>query len=114
MPEDDKAADAALIARIRPIIRRRKGYSEMKMFGGLCFMINGNMCVGSWKRALIVRLEREEHERTQSHPDAKPMDITGKVMRGWALIEASGIAEDDDLKFWVRRAADFVATLPPK
>lgn len=114
MSEDSKAADAALTARIRPIIRRRRGYSEKKMFGGLCFMINGNMCVGSWKGSLIVRLPREEHEQTLSHPAAKPMDITGKVMRGWARIEASGIAEDEDLKFWVRRAADYVATLPPK
>lgn len=114
MASDSREADAALINRIRPIIRRRKGFSEKKMFGGVCFMINGNMCTGSWKGSLIVRLDRDEHEQTQSHPDAKPMDITGKVMRGWALIEPPGISQDKDLKFWVRRAADFAATLPPK
>ena len=50
--------DEILIERIRPILRRRKGFSEKRMFGGVCFMINGNMCAGTWKGALIVRLAR--------------------------------------------------------
>lgn len=106
--------DDILTARIRRILSRRMGFSERRMFGGVCFLINGNMCTGSWKGALIVRLEREEHERTQAVPHVRPMDITGKVMRGWAMVEPAGIANDDDLKHWVRRAADFASTLPPK
>ena len=110
MTEDD----INLIERIRPMMKRRKGYSEKKMFGGICFMINGNMCVGPWKGSLIVRLDRDNHEQTQSEPYAKPMDITGKVMKGWARIEPAGIATDDDLKGWVNRAVKYARTLPPK
>lgn len=108
------AADEKLIARIRPILKRRKGYSEKKMFGGICFMINGNMCVGPWKGSLIVRLDRDQHDETQSEPHAKPMNITGKVMRGWALVEPAGIATDDELKAWIDRAVKFARSLPAK
>jgi TfoX/Sxy family transcriptional regulator of competence genes len=106
--------DVILIKRLRAILKRRKGYSEKKMFGGVCFMINGNMCVGPWNGALIVRLSRDDHDSTQSEPHVKPMDITGKVMRGWAMIEPDGIATDEQLKAWVRRAAKFAASLPSK
>ena len=107
-------ADVELVERIRPLMIRRKGYSEKQMFGGTCFMINGNMCVGPWKGSLIVRLDREKHEQTQSEPHVKPMDITGKVMKGWARIEPAGIASDDDLKTWVGRAVRFARSLTPK
>ena len=106
--------DEALVARIRQIMKRRKGYSEQKMFGGICFFINGNMSVGTWKGSLVVRLEKDKHEETQAEPYAKPMDITGKVMKGWALIEPAGIKSDEDLKIWVKRAAKFAASLPAK
>ena len=106
--------DEALVARIRPHMKRRKGYSEKKMFGGVCFMINGNMCVGPWKGSLIVRLDKEKHDETQSEPHVKPMDITGKVMKGWARVEPAGIESDDDLKAWVSRAIKFAQSLPPK
>ena len=107
-------ADEALVARIRPLMRRRKGSSEQKMFGGVCFMLHGNMCVGPWKGSLIVRLDKAAHEQTQSEPFVQPMDITGKVMKGWARIEPAGIKDDDDLKAWVERAVKYVRTLPPK
>jgi len=61
-------------------------------------MLNGNMCVGTWKGSLVMRLDREKHEETQSEPHVKPMDITGKVMKGWALIQPVGIESDDNLK----------------
>lgn len=107
-------ADEILLERIRPILKHRKGFSEKKMFGGVCFLINGNMCAGTWKGSLIVRLDREQHDETQAEPFVKPMDITGKVMRGWAIVEPEGIEDDDDLKVWVRRAAKFAGSLPPK
>lgn len=106
--------DETLVARIRPLMKRRKGYSEKMMFGGVAFMINGNMCVGPWKGSLIVRLEKEKHEQTQSEPYVKPMDITGKVMKGWARVEPAGIESDQDLKVWVERAVKFVRSLPEK
>jgi len=107
-------ADENLIERIRRLLQRRKGISEKKMFGGVCFFVNGNMCVGSWKGSLVVRLSRDKHDETQSELHAKSMDLTGKVMRGWALIEPAGIESDDDLKSWVFRAARFAGALPPK
>jgi TfoX/Sxy family transcriptional regulator of competence genes len=106
--------DEALVARIRPLLKRRKGYSEKQMFGGVCFMINGNMCVGPWKGSLIVRLEKEKHEETQSEPHVKPMDITGKVMKGWARVEPAGIDDDNDLMAWIERAIKFARSLPAK
>lgn len=109
-----KAEDEPLIARLRQLLKRRKGYSEKKMFGGVCFMINGNMCVGPWKGSLIVRLDKAHHVATQSEPHVRPMDITGKVMKGWAMVEPEGIATDDDLKAWVERAVKFARSLPKK
>ncbi len=106
--------DEALVVRIRPLMKRRKGYSEKQMFGGVAFMINGNMCVGPWKGSLIVRLEKEKHEETQSEPHTNPMDITGKVMKGWARVEPAGIESDQDLKAWVERAVKFARSLPEK
>ena len=106
--------DQELIARVRPLLSRRKGFSQKKMFGGVCFMIHGNMCVGTWKGSLVVRLHRDHHEETLSEPHTRPFDITGKVMKGWALIEPAGIGADDDLKSWVRRAAKFAGSLPGK
>lgn len=106
--------DELLVERIRPFMKRRKGYSEKTMFGGLCFFINGNMTVGPWKGSLIVRMAKEEHDETQSLPHAMPMDITGKVMRGWAKVEPAGIAADEDLKTWIDRAVKFARTLPEK
>ena len=107
-------ADEVLVERIRPHFKRRKGYCEKKMFGGVCFMINGNMCVGPWKGSLIVRLAKEKHEETQALPHVKPMDITGKVMKGWARVLPAGIKSDDDLKKWIERAVKFARSLPPK
>ena len=65
--------DSLLVERIRSIMKRYKGQSEKKMFGGICFMINGNMCVGPWKGSLIVRLDKADHEATQSEPFVRPM-----------------------------------------
>ena len=63
---------------------------------------------------MIVPLDKENHEQTQALPHAKPMDITGKVMKGWARVEPAGIKSDDDLKLWIQRAAKFAASLPAK
>ncbi len=103
-----------LADRIRFILSRRKGYSEKNMFGGVCFLINGNMCVGTWKDSLIVRLEREKHDETLAELHTKPANITGRTMTGWAVVEPPGIASDHDLKDWVDRASAYAASLPSK
>lgn len=108
------AKDAPLIERIRRILSSRGRVSERKMFGGACFMINGNMCVGTWKGSLIVRLDRKNHDETLAEPHTKPADMNGRVMRGWALVEPAGIESENDLTAWVDRAASFAESLPPK
>ena len=106
--------DEVLIERIRPLLEGRAGFSEKKMFGGVCFLINGNMCLGTWRGSLIVRLGKDIHEETLARPHTQPANITGRVMKGWALVEPTGIDSEWDLKTWVGEAADFAASLPPK
>ena len=108
------ANDEPLNQRIRQILSKRERVSERKMFGGACFMINGNMCVGTWKGSLIVRLDKKNHDRTLAEPHTKPADMNGRVMKGWALVEPAGIASEEDLADWVDRAARFAEFLPPK
>ena len=107
-------ADQALIDRIRSILAQREGYSERRMFGSVCFMINGNMCAGTWNGALIVRLDKRDHESTLAEPYARPADMNGRVMRGWALVDPAGIESNDRLARWVDRAAKFARSLPAK
>ena len=109
-----KMSDDVLAGRIRSLLAQLKGYSEKNMFGGVCFMINGNMCAGTWKGSLIVRVDRDKHDETLAEPHTKPADIAGRTMKGWALVEPLGIASEDDLETWVDRAADYAATLPVK
>ena len=103
-----------LNGRIRQILSSRRRISERKMFGGVCFMINGNMCVGTWKGSLIVRLDKKNHDKTLAEPHTRPADMNGRTMKGWALVEPAGIASEDDLATWVARAADYAASLPAK
>ena len=90
------------------------GFSEKKMFGDVCFLINGNMCLGTWKGSLIVRLGKDKHEETLSRPYTQPANITGRVMKGWALVEPAGIQSERDLNTWVGEAAALAASLPAK
>ena len=106
--------DQVLIDRIRPILADRQGSSEKKMFGGVCFLINGNMCAGTWKGSLIVRLGKENREETLKRPHTKPANITGRVMKGWAMVEPAGLESDRGLKEWVESAAEYAASLPAK
>ena len=69
----------ALVERIRPILSRRKGFSEKKMFGGVCLMINGNMCVGTWKESLIVRLDKKHRGETLVKPHTRPLECLNRM-----------------------------------
>ncbi len=114
MTEAGTTGDEALRARIRPILARWSGVSERKMFGGVCFMVEGNMCVGTWKGSLIARLDRASRDETLARPHTRPADMNGRAMRGWAVVEPADIAADADLADWVDRAAAFAASLPAK
>lgn len=85
-----------------------------RMFGTVCFMIHGNMCAGTWKGSLIVRLDKKDHDATLAEPYTGPADMNGRAMKGWALVEPTGIASDDQLAAWLGRAVRFADSLPAK
>jgi len=108
------AYDETLAARIRDALARRKNIEEKKMFGGVGFLLNGNMLVGVWKDALIVRLGPDSYEGAQLEPHVKEFNITGRPMKGWVLVEPEGVEGDDQLSGWIQRALKFVGKLPAK
>ena len=109
MPYDESLAD-----RIRPLMSRRKGATEKKMFGGVGFLLFGNMCCGVWKKSLIARIGPKSYEKALAEPFVREFDITGRPMKGWVMVEPAGTADDDDLKSWITRAAKFAGSLPRK
>jgi hypothetical protein len=109
------AYDEALAERVRAVISLRENVTEKKMFGGIAFMVGGNMACGvSSSSELIVRLDPEESQRALAEPHVRVFDMTGRPMRGWLLVEPAGIETDDQLAGWVDAGADFAASLPPK
>jgi len=106
--------DEVLAARVRPLLVRRKGFAQKKMFGGVGYLLSGNMCVGVWKEFLIARIGVEMYEGALAEPHVRVFDITGRAMKGWVMVEPAGVADGEALKSWVRRAANFTTSLPAK
>ena len=110
----DMAFDESLAARIRKVLARKREMEEKKMFGGVGFLLNGNLLVGVWKDSLIVRLEPEESTDALREPHVKAFDVTGRPMKGWILVEPQGIEDEDQLRGWIEQATMFVKSLPKK
>ncbi len=108
------AFDESLAARIRDALARKKNIEEKKMFGGIGFLLNGNMLVGVWKNSLIVRVGTDGYEDALLEPHVKEFDITGKPMKGWVLVEPEGVEDDEQLKNWIQQSVQFVGKLPAK
>jgi TfoX/Sxy family transcriptional regulator of competence genes len=109
------AFDEQLAERVRALLDTRVDLDERRMFGGIAFLVGGNMCCGVNKDDLVVRLDPDEAaELLGSESEARPMDITGRPMRGWLFVAPEATAEDADLEAWVRRAEAFASGLPPK
>lgn len=108
------AYEEALADRVREVLAPREAVSERKMFGGLAFMVGGNMACGVMGTEIMVRLSREEAERALEAEHARRMDFTGKPMTGMIYVAEPGIAADADLAEWVEAGADHAASLPPK
>ncbi|MSR53695.1 MAG: TfoX family protein [Gemmataceae bacterium] len=106
--------DEILAERLREKLAHRKNVQEKNMFGGLGFLLKGNMLVGIWKEALIVRLGIEEFEDALMQPHARVFNITGKTMRGWVMVDPPGVIEDEQLDYWIQQAWKFVAKMPAK
>jgi TfoX/Sxy family transcriptional regulator of competence genes len=108
------AYDAELADRVRDALGPRDGLTERKMFGGLSFMLRGNMCCGVVKDDLVVRVGQERFESALARPHARPMDFTGRPLSGMVYVGPEGHRSDDDLADWVKLGVDFAASLPPK
>jgi TfoX/Sxy family transcriptional regulator of competence genes len=104
----------SLANRLQSLLKNRKDFSQKEMFGGVGFLLNGNMCVGVYKDFLILRLGKEEANRALKQKHVKPFDITGRAMSGWVMVEKEGIDSEDNLRTWVEASVRFVQTLPPK
>jgi TfoX/Sxy family transcriptional regulator of competence genes len=109
------AAADELADRVRALIGHKPGITEKKMFGGVGFMLNGNMVAASMKSgALLMRVGPERHEEARLRPGANPMQHGGKEMKGFIEVTDEGIETDEALRDWLAYAEDFVRTLAPK
>lgn len=103
-----------LAERIRGYFKRRKGVEEKRMFGGLCFMLNGHMCCGIEKDRLMVRVMPDRYETLLSKPHAHEMDFTGKPLKGFLFISEAGYRTVSGLASWLDEAVECAKSKPPK
>ena len=89
-------------------------FVEKKMFGGVGFLLNGNLACGVNKDDLIVRVDPAKHNALLKVSHVRPFDITGRPMKGWLIVEADGIKTDKQLNTWIKQGVEFALTLPPK
>lgn len=108
------AYNESLAARVRDVLSDEFGVVEKKMFGGLAFMLRGNMCVGIVNDNLLVRVGKENHAAALALPHARVMDFTGRPMQGFIYVDPAGISSDDDLAVWVSRGVAYAGGLPAK
>jgi hypothetical protein len=109
------AYDEDLATRIRDLVAGEDDVREQRMFGGLAFLIGGNMSVAaSGEGGILVRVDPEETEALLREPHTRPMEMRGRSMDGWLRVDADGVAERDALEPWVRRGVAYARSLPPK
>ena len=108
------AYDEGLAERIRDLTEDRSAPSERKMFGGLCFMLGGNMACGIVGNELMVRVGPTAWSEALAQPHAREMDFTGRSMKGMVYVGEAGLSEDEDLAAWLDRGTSYAASLPPK
>ena len=108
------AYDEGLAQRILEAMEDLPELEEKKMFGGVGYMLQGNMACGVHKNDLIVRVGPDQYEDSLQEPFVRPFDLTGRPMKGWVVVTAGGYASDNDLNRWVDEGAEFALSLPPK
>ena len=108
------AYDEGLATRVREVLGDQPGLAEKKMFGGLAFLLHGNMACGVRGDDLMVRVDPELGDAALAEPGVRPFDMTGRPMKGWLLVDPDGHAEDEDLRRWVDRGLAHAGSLPPK
>lgn len=109
------AYDEELARRIRALVGDRAGLTEKKMFGGLAFLIGGNMAIAaSGQGGILVRVDPEQSDELVATTPAEPMEMRGRQMAGWLHVDTADVADDAALAGWVERGADYAASLPAK
>ncbi len=108
------AYSETLAVRIRDFLQNRRGFVEKKMFGGVAFLLNGNVCCGVWKDSLILRVGPGRYEDALMEPNVREFDITGRPMTGWVMVGPVGIETEGELSEWIEQAIKFARTLPKK
>ncbi len=108
------AYDEGLAQRIRELLPVEESLVEKKMFGGVGFMLHGNMACGVNKDDLIVRVGLAGYDQALVRSNARPFDFTGKPMKGWIMVGPEGYESDEDLQVWVEQGIEFALSLPPK
>lgn len=106
--------DKAVAERIETLLKARRGFVSKKLFGGIGYLLNGNLCVCVWKEFLIVRVGPEAYPEALADRFTREFDVTGRAMTGWVMVKPEGLALDTDLEHWVEMAVAFVRTLPGK
>jgi TfoX/Sxy family transcriptional regulator of competence genes len=105
--------DEKIATRIRAALADREDVVEKRMFGGLCFMVNGQMCCGLTKTDFMVRVGKDAYEDALAQPHARPMDFTGRPLVGMVYVDPAGLKTAAALKKWVGRGVAFVSTNVP-
>ena len=108
------AYDEGLAQRVLETLEGTPGMTEKKMFGGVGYLLNGNMACGVNRDTLIVRVGPQAYQEALAQPHVRVFDMTGRPMKGWVVVEPPGYEADEDLKSWVQRGLDFASSLPPK
>ncbi len=103
-----------LVERVRGVLAKNRDVAERKMFGGLTFMVRGNMACGVASDHLMVRVGPDAYDDALGQPHARLMDFTGRPMKGMVFVEPAGLKRDANLKAWVQRGVDFAMSLPAK
>jgi TfoX/Sxy family transcriptional regulator of competence genes len=108
------AYDEALAHRVRGRLAGQPGLTEKAMFGGLAFLLDGNLAVGVRSDDLMVRVGPERADEALERPHARPSYMGERLMKGWILVSPEGLADDEELAEWVRRGVEYARSLPPK
>ncbi|KPJ90996.1 MAG: RNA methyltransferase [Gemmatimonas sp. SG8_17] len=103
-----------LVRRVREALADQAAVVEKKMFGGLTFMLRGNMCCGVAGERLVVRVGPDRYEQALARPGVSPMDFTGKPLKGFVYVASDALASQEDLQAWVEEAKHFALSLPAK
>ncbi|MCI0330070.1 MAG: TfoX/Sxy family protein [candidate division Zixibacteria bacterium] len=106
------AYDEKLAGRVRNLLAGRKGFDEKKMFGGLCFMLQGKMICGVLKDDLVLRVGAENHKKALARPHVRPMDFTGHPLKGFVFVGPAGCRTEKSLSSWITGAVEYASTLP--